>query len=666
MKKRLVAVLIVVVMCLAALSGCSVIKGLERDVQVILKNEGEYVGTYTVNQFNNAVVPEMEKENYQFRGWSPLEDWTEEDGEEYLSESTGLIRYDDVKDFVDGENLSITLYAAYAPVPERDLVIAWYAKSTTSGIYEEHMTAFQDNLYTYLETQGYTPESMDIVIRGYSGDVGTTCSEIRKDDDVDIMVGWSSTSNLVNTGGMVEGVDFIENNGGVTIGEKERYAARLTDKELVNLVYRWIFDEYSETGLPEEPEPVPDADLVIAWYNRHTDSTDSGLTQEIIDTFVADMRTYLSTQGYDGAGLNIVTRAYAGAVGDSCKQVLETGDVDIMVGWSSNIDSTGGMVEGVDYVMNEGGVTIGTETRYAALLDNNELSNLVYTWIFATYAESIPEIPEPGTDPEPTPDPDTQTQLTVGWYAKSGTSGLDQTIISVFTRGLNAYLAANNYSDVEVIVRAYDGNVADVQTAVTTDGDVDVMIGMKAFSVEGIIEQQDDVPMGEKTDRRVHLLDEGEVSKAVYEWLKTDDARALLLTPAAQTQLVIGWYAKSGTSGLDQTIIDTFTAGLNAYLETQGYTSANLTVVFRAYDGKVDEVISAVDTDGDVDIMVGMKAFDYEGVLEVQEDVPMGEKTDRRVHLLDDDAVSLLVFDWLKTDEARALFAATATTALAA
>lgn len=524
MKKRLVAVLIVVVMCLAALSGCSVIKGLERGVQVILKNDGEYVGTYTVNQFNNAVVPEMEKENYQFRGWSPLEDWTEEDGEEYLSESTGLIRYDDVKDFVDGENLSITLYAAYAPVPERDLVIAWYDKYSTSGINQAWMDQFQTNLYAFLTTEGYTPESMDIVIRGYQGDVGTTCSEIRKDGDVDIMYGWSSTSNLVNTGGMVEGVDFIENNGGVETETKTRYAARLTNKPLVNLVYNWIL------GRDETPTPEP----------------------------------------------------------------------------------------------------------------------------------------EPEPEPTPDPDPDTQTQLTVGWYAKSGTSGLDQTIISVFTRGLNAYLAANNYSDVEVIVRAYDGNVADVETAVTTDGDVDVMIGMKAFSVEGIIEQQDDVPMGEKTDRRVHLLDEGEVSKAVYEWLKTDDARALLLTPAAQTQLVIGWYAKSGTSGLDQTIIDTFTAGLNAYLETQGYTSANLTVVFRAYDGKVDEVISAVDTDGDVDIMVGMKAFDYAGVLDVQEDIPMGTKTDRRIHLLDDDAVSLLVFDWLKTDEARALFVTAAATALAA
>lgn len=541
MKKRLVAVLIVVVMCLAALSGCSLIKGLERDVQVILmgvqqtesgdlvtNDDGsyqyEYVGTYTVNQFNNAIVPEPDyaPDGMQFAGWSPIKDWTEDDGIESVSSSKGLIRYDDVKNFVDGESLSITLYAAFAPIPQHDLVIAWYDKESTSGINQAWMDQFQTNLYAFLTTEGYTPESMDIIIRGYSGNVGPSCSEIMDDGDVDIMYGWGG--NIDSTGGMVEGVDYLENVSGIEINGKNRYAARLTNKPLVNLVYNWIL------GRDETPTPEP----------------------------------------------------------------------------------------------------------------------------------------EPEPEPTPDPDPDAQTQLTVGWYAKSGTSGLDQTIISVFTRGLNAYLAANNYSDVEVIVRAYDGNVADVETAVTTDGDVDVMIGMKAFSVEGIIEQQDDVPMGEKTDRRVHLLDEGEVSKAVYEWLKTDDARALLLTPAAQTQLVIGWYAKSGTSGLDQTIIDTFTAGLNAYLETQGYTSANLTVVFRAYDGKVDEVISAVDTDGDVDIMVGMKAFDYEGVLEVQEDVPMGEKTDRRVHLLDDDAVSLLVFDWLKTDEARALFAATATTALAA
>lgn len=664
MKKYLIAAFIAMMTCLAVLSGCAAVKGLERDVQVILENDGEYVGTYTVNQFNNAVVPEMEKEDLMFRGWSVLEDWTEEDGDYYLTENTGLIRYDDIKDFVVGDSLSITLYAAYAPIPARDLVIAWYDKETTSGLNQSYMDSFKTQLYAYLTSQGYSPESMDIVIRGYSGDVGTTCSEIMKDSDVDIMVGWSSTSNITNTGGLVEGEDFIENNGGITIGAKERYAARLTDTELCNLVYKWIFEEYSETGLPEDPEPATEADLVIAWYNRHTDSTDSGLTQEIMDSFATALNAYLTTQGYNPSDMQIVVRAYSGAVGDSCASILQTGDVDIMVGWSSNIDTTGGMTEGADFIMNVGGVSIGTAERHAALLTNTELSKLVYTWIFDTYSDTpLPEIPETPVDPDPQPEP--QSQLVIGWYAKSETSGLDQTIVSVFTRGLKEYLESSG-TECDVIVRGYDGKVAEVESAVASDGDVDLMIGMKDFSPEGLIEQQDDVPMGAKTDRRIHLLDDGEVSKLVYDWLKTDDARALLLTPEAQTKLVIGWYAKSDTSGLDQTIIDNFTAGLNEYLAALGYTAENLEVVVRGYDGKVDDVISAVDADGDVDIMVGMKKFDYDGVMDVQNDVAMGKETGRRIHLLDDDALTLAVFDWLKTDDARALFTAAQEAPLAA
>ena len=664
MKKYLIAAFIAMMTCLAVLSGCAAVKGLERDVQVILENDGEYVGTYTVNQFNNAVVPEMEKEDLMFRGWSVLEDWTEEDGDYYLTENTGLIRYDDIKDFVVGDSLSITLYAAYAPIPARDLVIAWYDKETTSGLNQSYMDSFKTQLYAYLTSQGYSPESMDIVIRGYSGDVGTTCSEIMKDSDVDIMVGWSSTSNITNTGGLVEGEDFIENNGGITIGAKERYAARLTDTELCNLVYKWIFEEYSETGLPEDPEPATEADLVIAWYNRHTDSTDSGLTQEIMDSFATALNAYLTTQGYNPSDMQIVVRAYSGAVGDSCASILQTGDVDIMVGWSSNIDTTGGMTEGADFIMNVGGVSIGTAERYAALLTNTELSKLVYTWIFDTYSDvTLPEIPETPVDPDPQPEP--QSQLVIGWYAKSETSGLDQTIVSVFTRGLKEYLESSG-TECDVIVRGYDGKVDDVISAVDADGDVDIMVGMKKFDYDGVMDVQNDVAMGKETGRRIHLLDDGEVSKLVYDWLKTDDARALLLTPEAQTKLVIGWYAKSGTSGLDQTIIDNFTAGLNEYLAALGYTAENLEVVVRGYDGKVDDVISAVDADGDVDIMVGMKKFDYDGVMDVQNDVAMGEKTDRRIHLLDDDALTLAVFDWLKTDDARALFTAAQEAPLAA
>lgn len=534
MKKRLVAVLIVVVMCLAALSGCSVIKGLERGVQVILKNDGEYVGTYTVNQFNNAVVPEMEKENYQFRGWSPLEDWTEEDGEEYLSESTGLIRYDDVKDFVDGENLSITLYAAYAPVPERDLVIAWYAKSTTSGIYEEHMTAFQDNLYTYLETQGYTPESMDIVIRGYSGDVGTTCSEIRKDDDVDIMVGWSSTSNIVNTGGMVEGVDFIENNGGITIGEKERYAARLTDKELVNLVYRWIFATYAESipEIPEpgtDPEPTPGLDpdekeLVVAWYDL---KETSGLDQYIISLFSSSLETYVASADNGAyADYTVELRAYDGDVATSCGNIKTDGDVDIMVGWGGNIGSKGGMTEGTDYIEHISGIPMGGETRYITRISDDDVTKSVFAWLQTAEGQE-------GLAPVEI----SEFELVIGWYAKTSTTGLDQAVIDSFTTSLTSYVdgleaAMGEGVSINVVIREYEAdlNVAGVGEKVNADGDVDILLGMgKNITSTGkieVIERVDDYTMGGK-GRNIARLTADDLTVIVFSWMKTDEVRAL-------------------------------------------------------------------------------------------------------------------------------------------
>lgn len=58
MKKRLVATLLVVLMCSVVLSACSALEGLEKDIQVSLNVNGEIVGTYTVNSFNNAVVDE--------------------------------------------------------------------------------------------------------------------------------------------------------------------------------------------------------------------------------------------------------------------------------------------------------------------------------------------------------------------------------------------------------------------------------------------------------------------------------------------------------------------------------------------------------------------------------------------------------------------------------
>ncbi len=385
MRKHFVAASVAIALCMAAFSGCSVLKVFENDVQVILENEGEYVGTYTVNIFNNAVVPQPSKAGYKFVGWSVKEEWAESvDGYQLLTSNKSVVRYDDIKDYLVEERDSITLYSAYTAIPRHDIVIAWYDKESTSGLNETHMQQFKTNLYSYLSRQSLAPESMDIVIRGYSGDVGTSCSDIMADGDVDIMIGWSSTSNLTGTGGLTEGEDFIENNSGITVGSKPRYAARLTDTDLCKTVYRWIFSEYGEP-LPEEPE---------------------------------------------------------------------------------------------------------------------------------TPAE--------------------QTELVIGWYAKTDTSGLSQEIIDAFGAGLNEYLASEGYTSdkLGVIFTSFDGKVADVQNAVTAAGNVDIMIGMKAFAPENVtvIDTQEDIAMGTETGRRIHLLDEGTVSRLVFEWLKTDAARSLFVS----------------------------------------------------------------------------------------------------------------------------------------
>lgn len=245
MKKYFIVALLIIVLCMTALSGCSLIKAFERDVQVLLEVDGEYYDSCTVNIFNNAVVtpPEVPSkfEGKTFIGWTAQQNWEELEAKKVnVSANKGLIRYDDVKDYIKGEERSVTLQAAFVEI---DLVIAWYDRDATSGLTENYMAAFENNMYAYLTGKGYTPGDMYIVLRSYDGAVGASCAKIMSDGDVDIMVGWAA--NITSTGGMAQGTDFIENVGGITIGSTaNRYAARITDNELTKLVFDWIKSEY--------------------------------------------------------------------------------------------------------------------------------------------------------------------------------------------------------------------------------------------------------------------------------------------------------------------------------------------------------------------------------------------------------------------------------------
>lgn len=396
MKKRLVATLLVVLMCSVVLSACSALEGLEKDIQVSLNVNGEIVGTYTVNSFNNAVVDEpAAPSGKSFLGWSAHSDWESMDiNQALLSKNKTLLRYAELKDIaVDGK---VTLYAVFGQIPRHDLAIAWYNKEGTSGLNQSIMDNFTTALKDFLQGKGYNVDEMDIVVRAYDGNVGTSCGNIKADADIDIMVGWATRSNIEGTGGLIAGQDFLQNYGNITLSgaPKARYSAKLYDSDLVNTVYQWILETYGGEGATKDydvadtpdPDPNPTKEtIVVAWYNN----TKSGLTQAIMDDFVTALKAHLTSQGKDVSKIDIVIRAYDGKVEASCSAIKAAGDVDIMVGWStkSNLVGTGGLTAGTDFLQNYGDITLtgSTTARYAARIADDELTKLVYNWILTTY-----------------------------------------------------------------------------------------------------------------------------------------------------------------------------------------------------------------------------------------------------------------------------------------
>ncbi len=391
MKKHLIAAFVVTVMCLVGLTGCSAAKALEKDLQAVLNVDGEYYDCYTVNIFNNAVVPEPEAPSGKtFRGWTLLESWSEEEADSVpVIANKALIRYDDIKDYVIGNETSVTLHAVFAPVPRRDLVIAWY-NNNNSKITEEQMQDFETRLYAYLKSANYMPESMDIVIRGYMGQVGDSCSAIKKDGDVDIMVGWSTASNLNTQASWEQGKDYIDIVGKIRISEKDRYATRLTDTELSKLVFDWIQDEYGaeeaegeetptnpevskEPEATKAPENVAEAKkLVIGWYAK---TSTTGITQEMMAGFETMLAAYLAELNLNP---EVEIREISGDLGVAAvgELVNTAGDYDILMGMGKNITSTGGIetVEKADY-------QFGPESRNIALLSGSPIGKTIFDWL---------------------------------------------------------------------------------------------------------------------------------------------------------------------------------------------------------------------------------------------------------------------------------------------
>ena len=232
------------------LSSCAA-KALEKEINVVFMCDGEYIGSGTVTQFKNIKTPTLPDgyvpENYKFFGWTPrplnsVKPTDENFKSEYIGDGK-MVHYMDVKDYVD--NFTVICQAVMFDINDIPKVyhyvaIAWYDKVATSGLNEDLMKTFTTKLNAYLSSEGVTQEDLDtIVIRGYTGQVGQSCGAIMSDGDIDIMLGWSSRSNVINTGGMKDEM-LLETVDDFTVGSHTRTIHRLSDSETVIKVMEWM------------------------------------------------------------------------------------------------------------------------------------------------------------------------------------------------------------------------------------------------------------------------------------------------------------------------------------------------------------------------------------------------------------------------------------------
>ncbi len=514
MKKHLVATLLVAVMCLLTLSACSVVAGLENDVNITLNVNGNALdGNYVVNTFNNAIVPVPEAPKGDvFLGWTADKDWQNKDiADVALSQNKGLIRYDDVKDYaVDGK---ITLYAVFGVQPRHDIAVAWYDKEKTSGLNQGVMDEFLTALKAFLTTQGYTPDSMDIVVRGYAGNVGPTCGAIMDDGDIDIMVGWAAASNIEGTGGMKRGVDFLQNYGNIKLtgASKARYTAKLSDSEVANKVYQWILSTYAgeggvtkdydvaDTPVVPDPDPTPDPDpnpddtkltitdtvlTVSVWSNEGTWVSDAQLTK-----LKEDFNAYLTKRGVDVSTLVITWKVEeATKVAELGASVNAAGNIDFILGCGANVTTKGG-VENVEKIAISSNDYM-TGRMIAVLNKDNPRQLAKILWEFMS-GTKFPEAETP-VDPDPTPTPDpnpddtkltiTDNVLTVSVWSNEG-AWVSDAQLAKLKEDFNAYLTSKGV-DVSTLAITWKveeaTKVADLGASVNAAGNIDFILGCGA------------------------------------------------------------------------------------------------------------------------------------------------------------------------------------------
>ena len=240
--KGLIATLSFAFTSVLSVSGCSLLKGLEKSCDVEFVGGTPFTTTH-VTTFANGLTPHVNSEdipvNHRFFGWTVFDDlhYSDPGFEHKYVTPDGIVRYDDIKNYIHNGRVTMKpLYIDREELPVYYLVVGWYAKSGTSGVTAGRINSWKSNLFTYLKNEcSATDEQIaKVSIRGYDGNVSTAGALINRDGDVDITIGFGG--NLRSQGGVEYINRFTLTCGGIV----DRYVYQHTTRPVVDSVYAWL------------------------------------------------------------------------------------------------------------------------------------------------------------------------------------------------------------------------------------------------------------------------------------------------------------------------------------------------------------------------------------------------------------------------------------------
>ena len=663
---RILTVCLCVAILASAFSGCQL---LVDNVKVeYMKVDGVTVEyTDNINQFQKTFIHSSEEfvKGAKINGWSCDKD---SDTADFISGR--LLFYRDIKErIVDG---AVRLYPV-CKESAADIVVGWDSRVSLSGLTETIISKFEIMLRRMLQKNGYGDYTVEV--RSYGDDDrDVMAAQILNDGDVDVLVGIGENIDTLMA------VPVAEKKGGIRMGgiSGGRYIARLNNFPTAMLVWDWLQTTEAQDSLSPgyyvEEEPEVAQKIVIVYEGRESIS---GLNEAKMENFKIELTEYLKLKGYDSP--EIILRYYeptedgSNATPSIGAQIRQDGDVDVLVCVGENVDAAVGMGLGDLLVVPKSKpFTVNDKTkRYFAQLSDRKISALVFELLSDVNDDTARKWLEKEYVP-----PVIDNDLVIGWSAQTA-STLTQEYADKFETALKAWLNANDYESVQVIMRKLgvndDGSsmtALELGEQIRGYNDIDILIGVgenidrPLDTGAGMTGGQKDGPFHMVTNgkRYLYRITETEMVLAVYDWIKSDEC--LEVFQVEDNDLVVGWNAQTAST-LTQEYADKFETALKAWLNANDYESVQ--VIMRKLGVNDDgssmtalELGEQIRGYNNIDILIGVNSvIDGEtskggsGITGGQKNGPFHMAMNNKSYLyrITDTYMVHVVYDWIKSDD---------------